>query len=100
MDNIVDTIEDRIQNAILTAIHIIITPKIELAVRSINDSSGQDGASVMTNPERGECMGVTASFENVSGRNNTFHELRVNDETRRNVLDEVRDLSVSGTHFD
>ena len=35
MNNIVDTIEDRMQNAILTAIDKIIAPKIELAIRSI-----------------------------------------------------------------
>ena len=33
MNNIVDTVEDRIQNAILTAIDNIVAPKIELAVR-------------------------------------------------------------------
>ena len=40
MGNFVDTVEDRIQNAILTAIDNIVTPKIELAIRSINASSG------------------------------------------------------------
>ena len=35
MCNIVDTVEDRIQNAILTAIDNIVSPKIELAIRSI-----------------------------------------------------------------
>ena len=40
MGNIVDTVEDRIQNAILTALDSIITPKIELAIKSINASSG------------------------------------------------------------
>ena len=41
MDNIVDTVEDRIQNAILAAIDNIVAPKIELAIRSINASSGR-----------------------------------------------------------
>ena len=40
MNNIVDTVEDRIQNAILTAIENIVALKIELAIRSINASSG------------------------------------------------------------
>ena len=40
MANIIDTVEDRIQNAILTALHSIITPKIELAIRSIDQSHG------------------------------------------------------------
>ena len=52
MNNIVDTVEDRIQNAILTAIDNIITPKIELAIRSINTSSGRDATSVSANSER------------------------------------------------
>ena len=42
MSNVVETVEDRIQNAILTAIDNIVTPKIELAIRSINASSGRD----------------------------------------------------------
>ena len=46
MNNIVDTVEDRIQNAILSAIENIVTPKIELAIRSINASSGRDATSV------------------------------------------------------
>ena len=33
MSNIVDTVEDRIQNAFLTAIDNIVAPKIELAIR-------------------------------------------------------------------
>ena len=54
MSNIVDTVEDRIQNAILTAIENIVAPKIELAIRSIIASSGRDATSVSTNSERRE----------------------------------------------
>ena len=39
MNSIVDTVEDRIQNVILTAIDNLVAPKIELAVRSINAST-------------------------------------------------------------
>ena len=46
MNKIVDTVEDRIQNAILAAIDNIVVPKIELAIRSINASSGRDVTSV------------------------------------------------------
>ena len=53
MSNIVDTVEERIQNAILTAIENIVAPKIELAIRSINASSGRDVISVTANSERG-----------------------------------------------
>ena len=46
MIKVVDTVEDRIQNAILIAIESIVAPKIELAYRSMNASSGRDVKSV------------------------------------------------------
>ena len=45
MSNNVDTVKDRIQNAISTATDNIIAPKTRLVVRSINVSSEQDMAS-------------------------------------------------------
>ena len=49
MSNIVDTVEDKIQNAILSVIDNIVAPKIELAIRSINASSERDVTSVTAN---------------------------------------------------
>ena len=100
MSNIVDTVEDRIQNAILTAIDNNNAPKIELAIRSINASCGRDATSVTTNSERGEHVGINASFENASGNNNILHITTVNDETRYNIPDKVSELSVPETHLD
>ena len=98
--NIVDTVEDRIQNAILTAIENIVAPKIELAIRSINASSGRDVTSVTANSERGERVGIDVSFEKGSENNNTPRVPNANDETRLNIPDEVSELSVPETHFD
>ena len=100
MSNIVDTVEDRIQNAILTAIDNIVTPKIELAIRSINASSGRDVTSTSGNSERREYVGINASIENASENNNTLHVPSVSDETRLNIPDEVGELSVPETRFD
>ena len=100
MSNIVDTVADRIQNAILTAIENIVAPKIELAIRSINASSGRDVTSVSANSERREHVGISTLFENASGNNNTLVVSNVNDETRQNNPDEVSELSVSETRFD
>ena len=100
MSNIVDTIEDRIQNGILTAIENIVAPKIELAARSINASSGGDATSVSVNSERRERVEVNASLENASRNNDTLDVSNVSDETRRNIPDEVSELSVPVTHFD
>ena len=100
MSNIVDTNEDRIQNAILTAIDNIVAPKIELAIRSINASSGRDVTSVSATSEHREHMGTNASFENASENNNTLGITNINDETRHNIPDEVSELPVIGAHFD
>ena len=100
MNNIIGTVEDRIQNVILTAIDNIIAPKIEQAIRSINASSVRDVTSVSANSERKERVGINASFENVSRNNDTLDVSNVNDETRHNIPDEVSELSVPETHFD
>ena len=100
MNNVVDTVEDRIQNAMLTAIDNIVAPKIELAIRSINASSGQDVTSVSANSERREQVGINAPFESASGSKDTLGVSKVNDETRHNIADEVSELSVPEAHFD
>ena len=100
MSNVVDTVEDRLQNAILTAIDNIVAPKIELAIRSINASSGRDATSVSANSGRREHVGINTSFENASGNDNTLGVSNVNDETRHHIPDEVSELSVPETHFD
>ena len=99
MSNNVDTVKDRMQNAILTAIDNIVTPKIELAIRSINASSARDATSVSASSERREHVGINASFENASGNNNTLGVSNVNDETRHDIPDEVSELSVPETRF-
>ena len=100
ISNIVDTVEDEIQNASLTAIDNIVAPKIELAIRSINASSGRDMTSVTASSERAEHVGMNTSFENASGNTNTLHVSNLNDETRRSISDEVSELSFLETHFD
>ena len=100
MNNIVDTVEDRIQNAILTTIDNIVAPKFELAIRSITASSGRDVTSVSANLERREQVGINAPFESASGSNDTLGVSKVNDETRHNIAGEVSELSVPEAHFD
>ena len=95
-----NTVEDKIQNASLTAIDGIVAPKNEIAIRSINMSSGQDATSVTVNLERGEHVGINASFENASGNNNEPQVSKVNDETRNNIPDEVSESSVPEKRFD
>ena len=98
--NIVDLVEDKFQSAILTVIDSNIAPNFKLAVRLKNASSGRGASSVMPNLERGEHVGTSALFENVSERNKTLHVFKTGDETPNNNPDKVNELSVTGTHFD
>ena len=100
MSNNAETVENRIQNAILTAIDNIIIPRIEIAVRSIIVFSGWDAASVPAISGCVKHIGKTAWLENLSDRINTFHEINVNDEIRENFPDEVDKFSVPRTLFD
>ena len=99
MSTIVDMIENRIQNAILTAIDSIVAPKSELLIRPKNASSGQDSTSVTASLKCAQHVRNTALFENASDNKNVLHTSNVNDETQNNITDEVSELSVSETRF-
>ena len=100
MNNIVDTAEDRLQTAILTAFDNIVVSKIELAIRSMDASSGRYAASVAANSECREHVGINGSFENAPGNNNIQQASNGNDEIRNKISDEVSELSVPETPFD
>ena len=68
MGNIGHTVKIRIQKAILIAIDNNITPKIKLAVMSINASSGPDATSVTAISESGERTRITALLKMYLGR--------------------------------
>ena len=87
----------------MTAIDNIVAPKIELAIRSINTSSGRDVTSVSANSDRREHAGINAFFENASENNNRLNTTNENDETRQNIhcrVSSQSELSVPRTHFD
>ena len=94
LGNIVNTVKDRSQSAILTVIDNIVTARIELTFSSIKMSYGRDTTSVKANLERGEHMGINICFQNESKMNSTFLELNANDSTRENIFDEASELSV------
>ena len=74
--------------------------KIDIAIRSINASSGQDVTNVTANSEREEHVGINASSENASGNNNLLHVSNVSDATRYILPNEVSELSVPETRVD
>ena len=51
-DNAVLTVENRMNDGILTAMDNVVNPRVEMAVRSITVSSGQGTSSMIQNPDR------------------------------------------------
>ena len=100
MSNVIDTVGDRIQTAILATVNILIALRIEIVVKSMNTSSGCDVACIMVNFERDENPSFNAAFENSSERNNTFLNFNLSDEARGYNLDERGDFAVQRTLFD
>ena len=94
------TITERNQKENFTAVGTFIPPRIELAIGSMNTSSGRDAASVAASLECGERIGVAALFVKISERNNTFHDLNTNVETRGSIPSEVSQSAVPGWIFD
>ena len=82
MSNVVEKLEEKILNALLTAMDNIIIPRIELAVRSMKASSGQDIASVTTNSESSEQLEISFPYSSLSDRKSFFSQLNSTDETR------------------
>ena len=100
LGNVVDTVEDRIQNVILAASDNIVAPKIKIAIRSVNASSGRDVTSVAANSEQAEHVGIKELSGKATGNNNVRLVLNENDETPNNIMHEVNELSVPETRFD
>ena len=100
MGKVVDAVENWVQKEILTNIINIITPRVDVALRLMNASSGRGASSVKANSEQEERVVITVSFENESEKNNKFQDFSANAETRRNFSNEKIDLSVPGTQFD
>ena len=92
-------VADKIQISVLSAIDNVI-PRIELAVKSVTASSGWVAASITAKSEHRGHTGINTFFESVSERIFTNHEINADDETRRNIPDEVSELSVPRTHLD
>ena len=96
----VDTVEDRIQNAFLTANDGNFTHKIELEIKSINASSRRYVTSGLVNSEHDEHERVTALFQDVNESITTLYVFSSHDETPNNTFDKVGELLVPGTRFD
>ena len=73
--------QNGIQDAILLVMDCFIVPRVELAVRSLNASSGRVVSSEVINSEREKQTGIVFLFIVVINRNNTANESSMDDRT-------------------
>ena len=78
------TVENRIHEAILTAVSNVVIPRVEMAVRSVTESSGRGPNSVVQNSDRMDFTGNTGNTPLVkpSSRINLNIDQERNDQTR------------------
>ena len=84
VDKIVMAIENRVHDAILTAFDNVVIPSVEMAARSITQSSGKGPSSVIQNPDRKGLTGneVNTLLISASSRVDLTIDQDRNDETR------------------
>ena len=57
VENVMSSVQTRVQDAILTATESLVIPRVEVAMRSVNASSG-DANSVVPDPEQKDVLGI------------------------------------------
>ena len=101
VDNVVATVETRVHDAILSAMEGLVLPRVELAMKSVNESSGLDSESVVLDPDLRNFSGNIESLQMAaSSRMHSITDLNKIDETRGNITVEASELSVNEKNFD
>ena len=77
-------VQNRVHSAILTAMDNVVIPRVEMAVRSITESSGREPSSMVQNPDQRDFSGNTENTPLMSA--SSWVDLNIdqdrNDETR------------------
>ena len=90
VDSVMTTVETRVQNVVLTAIENLVIPRVELAMRSANASSGRSVDCYVLELDQGDFSG------NIEGlQMNSHSDLNRIDENRGNITVEGGGLLVN-----
>ena len=99
VDNAMITVETRVQDAVLTAIQNLVIPRVELAMKSADASSGRSiGGNVLEPDQRDFSGNIEGLQSTASSRINSRTDLNRIDETRGNIT--VGDLLVNERNID
>ena len=96
------TVENRMHDAILTAIDNVVIPRVGMAVKSITGSTGHGTNSKVQNPDRRDFIGhiKNTPLMSASSRLDLDAELNRNDETRNNEDFEEGDFPALRPNYD
>ena len=96
VDNVMTTVETRVQDAVLTAIEKLLIQRLELVMKSAIASSGRSIDGNVLQPDQRDFSGNIEGLQmNASRRINSRTDLNRFDETRGNITVEEGDLSVN-----
>ena len=96
------TVENRIPDAIMTAIDKVVIPRVEMAVKSITGPTGHELKSEVQNPDRRDFLGNIRNTPLMSASIwlDLDNELDRNDETRNNEDFEEGDFPALRPNYD
>ena len=98
---VVTTVETFVRVAVLTALELLLIPRLELAMKSVNASSGPDVNSVVPDPDQRKFSGYIESLQmTASSRISSKTEPNNIYETLSYISVEKVELSVSHRNFD
>ena len=95
-DNVMTTVKTRVQDAVLTAIMNLVIPRMELATKSANASSGRSVDGSVLEPDQRDFFGIIDGLQitAASSINSRTDSNRLG-ETRGNITVEEGDLLVN-----
>ena len=86
VDNVMKSVETRVQDAVLTAIEILVIPRVELAVKSVNAHSEWSVDGNILEPHQRDFLGDIEGLRMTAfSRRNSHMDLSRIDETRGNI---------------
>ena len=100
VDNVMTSVETRVQDAVLTAIENLVIPRVELAMKSANAHSERSVGNVLEPDQRDFLGDIEGLWMTASSRINSHMDLNRIDETRGNITVDEGDLLVNENNID
>ena len=101
VNNVMTTVETRVQDAVLIAIKNLLIPRMELAMKTANASSGRSGDGNVLEPNRRDFLGNVEGLQmTASSGKHSRTDFKMIEETHGIINVEGGDLLVYGKNID